>query len=51
MAQQITLSGSNEVPPVTTTATGTAMVTISEDRSVRATVTATWDDADRVAYP
>ena len=41
MAQQITLSGSNEVPPVTTTATGTAMVTIGDDRSVKATVTAT----------
>lgn len=41
MAQQITLSGSNEVPPVTTTATGTAMVTIGTDRSVKATVTAT----------
>ncbi len=41
MAQQITLSGGNEVPPVTTTATGTAMVTIGDDRSVKATVTAT----------
>ena len=41
MAQQITLSGSNEVPPVTTTATGTAMVTIGTDRSVKATVSAT----------
>jgi len=41
MAQQITLSGSNEVPPVTTTAAGTAMVTIGDDRSVKATVTAT----------
>ena len=41
MAQQVTLSGSSEVPPVTTTATGTAMVTIGDDRSVKATVTAT----------
>jgi CHRD domain len=41
MAQQITLSGSNEVPPVTTTASGTAMVAIDADRSVKVTVTAT----------
>jgi len=41
MAQQITLSGSNEVPPVTTTASGTATVAIDADRSVRVTVTAT----------
>ena len=33
------LSGSFEVPPVTTTATGTAVVTIDADRSVKATVT------------
>ncbi len=38
MTQQLTLSGSNEVPPVTTTATGTAMVTIDADRSVKAAV-------------
>jgi hypothetical protein len=38
-AQQIALSGSNEVPPVTTTATGTATVTIGDDRSVKAAVT------------
>jgi CHRD domain len=41
MAQQITLSGTNEVPPVTTTASGTAMVAIDADRSVKVTVTAT----------
>jgi CHRD domain len=40
-AQQITLSGANEVPPVTTTAAGTAIVAIDPDRSVRVTVTAT----------
>ena len=33
------LSGSFEVPPVTTTATGTAVVTIDTDRSVKVTVT------------
>lgn len=38
--QQVTLSGANEVPPVTTSATGNATVTIKEDRSVSATVTA-----------
>jgi hypothetical protein len=41
MAQQITLSGASEVPPVTTTAAGTAMVTIGDDRSVKASVTVT----------
>jgi hypothetical protein len=40
-AQQITLSGTNEVPPVTTTAAGTATVAIDPDRSVRVTVTVT----------
>src|SRR5258708_1464257 len=39
--QQLTLSGSNEVPPVVTTASGTATVTIGEDRSVKASVTVT----------
>ncbi len=37
--QQLTLSGSNEVPPVTTTATGTGTVTIGADRSVSARIT------------
>jgi hypothetical protein len=37
--QQVTLSGANEVPPVTTSATGSATVTIKEDRSVSAAVT------------
>jgi hypothetical protein len=37
--QQVTLSGANEVPPVTTSATGNATVTIKEDRSVSASVT------------
>ena len=38
-AQQITLSGSNEVPPVSTPATGTGTVTINPDRSVSAKIT------------
>ena len=38
MTQQITLSGTSEVPPVATSATGTAMVTIDADRSVKASV-------------
>ncbi len=38
-SQNITLSGSNEVPPVTTTATGNAIVTINADRTVKAAVT------------
>ncbi|MEO8739191.1 MAG: CHRD domain-containing protein [Casimicrobiaceae bacterium] len=37
--QQVTLSGATEVPPVTTSATGNATVTIKEDRSVSAAVT------------
>ena len=41
MSETLALAGSNEVPPVTTSATGTAMVTIGADRSVKATVTAT----------
>jgi hypothetical protein len=32
--QTVTLSGSNEVPPVTTSATGTATVTIKPDHTV-----------------
>jgi hypothetical protein len=41
MSETLMLAGGNEVPPVTTSATGTAMVTIGADRSVKATVTAT----------
>ena len=40
MSETLALAGSSEVPAVTTTATGTAMVTIGADRSVKATVTA-----------
>ena len=39
--QKITLSGSNEVPPVTTSASGTGTVTIGADRSVKANITVT----------
>jgi hypothetical protein len=39
--QQLTLSGAGEVPPVTTSASGTAAVTINPDRTVSAKVTAT----------
>jgi hypothetical protein len=39
--QKITLSGANEVPPVTTSASGTGTVTIGADRSVKATITVT----------
>ncbi len=38
--QTLTLSGANEVPPVTTSATGTATVTINPDRTVIVKVTA-----------
>jgi hypothetical protein len=37
--QRVELSGSNEVPPVTTAAKGIAVITITADRSVRAEVT------------
>jgi hypothetical protein len=40
-SQQIVLSGSNEVPPVTTSASGTGTVTIKPDRSVSANITVT----------
>ena len=40
-SQQIALSGSNEVPPVTTSATGTGTVTINADRTVSARITVT----------
>jgi hypothetical protein len=39
--QQIVLSGSNEVPPVATSASGTGTVTINPDRTVSAKITVT----------
>jgi hypothetical protein len=39
--QKIELSGANEVPPVSTSASGTGTVTIKDDRSVSANVTVT----------
>jgi len=38
-AETVTLSGSNEVPPVTTSASGSANVTVGADGAVKATVT------------
>ena len=40
MSETLTLAGTAEVPPVTTTATGSATVTIGADRSVKVSVTA-----------
>ena len=40
-----TLTGAQEVPPVTTKATGTAMLTISGDRAVSGTLTTTGIEA------
>ena len=40
MSETVTLAGTNEVPPVTTSATGSANITVGADRSVKATVTA-----------
>jgi len=40
MSQQISLSGANEVPPVTTTASGTGTVTINADHTVTAKISA-----------
>jgi hypothetical protein len=39
--QDVVLSGSNEVPPVTTTASGKGTVTVNADRSVAVSVTVT----------
>jgi hypothetical protein len=39
--QQVTLSGSSEVPPVTTTASGTGTVNVKPDRTVTASITVT----------
>ena len=41
MGQQVALSGANEVPAVTTSATGSGTVTIKDDRSVSAKITVT----------
>lgn len=40
-AEQVTLSGRNEVPPVDTPASGSATVTVNADRTVTARVTVT----------
>ena len=37
----VTLTGAQEVPPVTTSATGTAMVSIGGDRAVKGSITTT----------
>jgi len=39
--QSVTLSGANEVPPVTTAASGSGTVTIKDDRSVSAKISVT----------
>jgi hypothetical protein len=39
MAETVKLDGVNEVPPASSTATGTATVTVGDDRSVKANVT------------
>jgi hypothetical protein len=39
--QQVVLSGGNEVPPVTTPASGSGTVTIKDDRSVSASISVT----------
>jgi hypothetical protein len=40
-AEQVSLTGANEVPPVSTGASGSGTVTIKDDRSVAAKITAT----------
>lgn len=42
---KVALSGSQEVPPVKTSATGSAMVTVKSDRSVSGSITTTGIDA------
>ena len=44
-SMKVTLSGSQEVPPVKTSATGSATVTIKSDRSVSGSITTTGIDA------
>jgi hypothetical protein len=39
--EQVSLRGANEVPPVTTSASGSGTVTIKDDRSVSAKITVT----------
>jgi len=39
--QRLSLTGANEVPPVTTSATGSGTITIGSDHSVRGSVTVT----------
>ena len=39
--EEVSLRGANEVPPVTTSASGSGTVTIKDDRSVSAKITAT----------
>jgi hypothetical protein len=41
MAEEVTLSGSNEVPPVNTPASGSGTVTIKDDHSVSAEIKVT----------
>jgi len=41
MGQQVTLSGANEVPPVSTSASGSGTVTIKDDHTVSADITVT----------
>lgn len=38
LAAELKLSGANEVPPVTTAASGTGMITVADDGSVRGSV-------------
>jgi len=40
-SEQVSLTGANEVPPVTTSASGSGTVTIKDDHSVAAKITAT----------
>ena len=49
--QTLSLAGANEVPPVTTSASGTATVTINPDRSVVVKVTATGMNATASHIP
>jgi hypothetical protein len=40
-SENVTLTGSNEVPPVTSAASGTAMITVNSDHSVSGRITVT----------
>src|SRR5438552_18350480 len=50
-AMNVTLTGSNEVPPVTTSAKGTGTITIKDDHTVSGSITVTGMTASAAHIP